>query len=91
VKVLGSYRKFKLIRLCERKAIDENLGKVFGLTRAFVLPPLQVVLAFDVDLVSFSNCVTNSEREISTRDDVVALLAVRVGTGTIYTASCVGE
>jgi hypothetical protein len=88
---LGSYWKFKLVRLCKRKAVDEDLGKVLGLTRAFVLPLFQVVFAFDVDLVPFPDLVTNGECELATRDNVVALLAVRVGTGTIQATRCSGE
>src|ERR1019366_6106361 len=88
---LGSYWKFKLVRLCTRKAVDEDLGKVLGLTRAFVLPLFQVVFAFDADLVPFPNFVANGEREISTRNDVVTLLPVCVGAGTILATYGGGE
>ena len=91
MKLLGSHWKVKLVRLDERKAVDEDLGEVFGFTRAFVLPLFQVVFAFDADLVPFPEFVANGERELPTRDDVVALLAVRVGTGTIHATRCAGE
>ena len=47
--------------------------------------------ALDADLISLPQFVSNGERELSTRDNVVALLAIRVDACAVHSPRCARE